>query len=80
MELLLAREELKDKPKKTTVEKVIQNIDPLEHNIIYFDKDNSHKNMVSAVDSLESEGYNVYFREIKFGLCEDEYMYELHVV
>ena len=80
MELLVAREELKDKPKKTTVEKIIENINPLEHNILYFDKENSHKNMVGAVDKIENAGYNVYFREIKFGLSEDEYMYELHVV
>ena len=80
MDLLVAREELTDKPKKTTIKKVIESIDPHEHNIFYFDKENSHKNMVSAVDGIESEGYNVYFREIKFGLCEDEYMYELHVV
>lgn len=80
MDLLLAREDLKDKPKKTTIQKIIQNISSTEHNIFYFDKDNSHKNMVNAVDALESEGYNVYFREIKYGLCEDEYLYELHVI
>jgi hypothetical protein len=34
--------------------------------------------MMALVDALEEEGYNVYFREIKYGLADEEYMYELH--
>ena len=36
--------------------------------------------MMALVDALEGDGYNVYFREIKYGLADDEYMYEVHAL
>jgi hypothetical protein len=48
--------------------------------IFYFDRDNSHKDMMALVDALEDEGVNVYFREVKYGLADDEYMYEVHAL
>lgn len=80
MDILLAREELTQKPKKLTLTKIKEQLKEVGEKIYYFDKDNSHKNMMSLVDSLEGEGYNVYFREVKFGLADDEYMYELHAL
>ena len=35
---------------------------------------------MALVESLEALGYNVSFREIKYGLGDDEYMYELHAL
>lgn len=80
MELLLARTELDEKPKKIKVEKMKEELSEIGEKIFYFDRDNSHKDMMSLVDSFEEEGYNVYFREIKYGLADDEYMYEVHMV
>jgi hypothetical protein len=80
MDILIAREELDTKPSKVTLTKVKDELKELGEKIYYFDKDNSHKNMMSLVDSLEGEGYNVYFREVKYGLADDEYMYELHAL
>ena len=77
MELLLARQELKDKPKKIQLKKVQEE---LSQKIFYFDKDNSHKDMMELVDTLENDGLNVNFREIKYGLGEEEYMYEVHAL
>ena len=48
--------------------------------IFYFDRDNSHKDMMALVDALEADSYNVYFREVKYGLADDEYMYEVHAL
>jgi hypothetical protein len=78
MDILLARKELTDKPKKTTLTKLkeIANKDK----IFYFDKENSHKNMMALVESFENDGYNVYFREVKYGLADDDYMYEVHIM
>ena len=78
MELLFARNELNDKPKKVQLEKIKEDLAKVKDKIFYFDRDNSHKDMMALVDSLEEEGYNVYFREIKYGLADEEYMYELH--
>ncbi len=80
MELLLARTELDEKPKKVKIEKMKEELAETGEKIFYFDRDNSHKDMMSLVDSFEEEGYNVYFREIKYGLADDEYMYEVHMV
>ena len=80
MEVLLARKELTDKPKKVQVPKLIEELKEAGEKIFYFDKDNSHKDMMALVDSFEEEGYNVYFREIRYGLADDEYMYEVHTL
>lgn len=80
MELLLARNELSEKPKKVQLEKIKDDLQKDGQKIFYFDKDNSHKDMMGLVGALEKDGLNVYFREIKYGLSEDEYMYEVHAL
>jgi len=80
MELLLAREELKDKPKKIQLEKVQDELKELGEKIFYFDRDNSHKDMMALVDALENDGLNVNFREVRYGLGDEEYLYEVHAL
>ncbi len=78
MEVLLARKELNEKPKKVQVSKLIDELKEKGEKIFYFDKENSHKDMMALVDAFEAEGFNVYFREVRYGLADDEYMYEVH--
>ena len=80
MEILLARKELNVKPKKVTFEKLLDSLSSNKEEIFYFDKENSHKDMMSIVDKFEDAGYNVHFREVKFGLADEEYIYELHAL
>ncbi|AYJ79342.1 hypothetical protein HOO34_00830 [Aliarcobacter cryaerophilus] len=80
MELLIARNELNEKPKKVQLEKIKDELKKEAQKIFYFDRDNSHKDMMALVEALEKEGFNIYFREIKFGLADDEYMYEVHAL
>jgi len=80
MDILIARDEIDSKPKKISLTKIKEELNTDGEKIYYFDKDNSHKNMMSLVDSLENAGYNAYFREVKYGLGDDEYMYELHAI
>ena len=80
MELLIARNELNEKPKKVQLEKIKDELKKEAQKIFYFDKDNSHKDMMALVEALEKEGFNIYFREIKFGLADDEYMYDVHAL
>ncbi len=80
MELLFARNELTEKPKKVQLDKIKEELQKDGEKIFYFDRDNSHKDMMALVDALEDEGYNVYFREVKYGLADDEYMYEVHAL
>lgn len=80
MELLFARTELSEKPKKVQLDKIKEDLQKDGEKIFYFDRDNSHKDMMALVDALENEGVNVYFREVKYGLSDDEYMYEVHAL
>lgn len=80
MELLLARNELSEKPKKIQLDKIKEELKATGERIFYFDRDNSHKDMMALVDALEDEDFNVYFREVKYGLADDEYMYEVHAL
>jgi len=80
MELLLARNELNEKPKKVHLEKLKEELAKDKQKIFYFDKDNSHKDMMALVEAFEKDGFNIYFREIKYGLADDEYMYEVHAL
>jgi hypothetical protein len=46
----------------------------------YFSKDTSYKDLQNLIDLLEKEGYSVYFREVKYTLEDDGYMYEMHIL
>jgi len=53
----------------------------IKHNsFFYFHRDTSYKNLKDLIDKLEEEGYSVYFREVKYGLEDNAYMYELHII
>jgi len=78
MDILLARKEITSKPKKVNFEKLLEDLAKNEEEIFYFDRENSHKDMMAIVDKFEAAGYTVHFREVKYGLSDDEYMYEIH--
>lgn len=80
MELKLARSAIKGKPKATSLEKVENIVIKEGQKIFYFDKENSHKDLVSLVEYFEDKDFSVYFREVKYGLDEGDYMYEVHIL
>ena len=80
MEILIARKELDSKPKKANFDKLLESLKEKGEEIFYFDRENSHKDMMAVVDKFEEEGFNVHFREVKYGLADEEYIYELHAL
>jgi len=80
MELKLARNEINGKPKAVSLAKVEEIIEKDGHKIIYFDKENSHKDLVALVEHFEEKEYSVYLREVKYGLGDEDYMYEIHIL
>jgi hypothetical protein len=80
MELKAARTELKAKPKTISVEKIEKELEKDGQKIFYFDRENSHKDLMEMVEYFEEKGYSVYFREIRFGLDENDYLYEAHIL
>jgi len=78
MKLKLARTSVTSKPKIIEVDKIEEDLD--KKSIFYFDKENSHKELKSLIEHFEEKEYSVYMREVKFGLNDDEYIYEVHIV
>ncbi len=80
MELKLARNEINGKPKTILLSKLEEIVAKDTQNILYFDKENSHKDLVALVEHFEQKDYSVYLREVKYGLGEEDYMYEIHIL
>jgi hypothetical protein len=78
MKLKLARASVTAKPKLIEIEKIEDDLE--KKSIFYFDKENSHKELKSLIEHFEEKEYSVYMREVKFGLDDDEYLYEVHIV
>ena len=78
MKLKLARTTLKAKPKTIELKKLEDAL--ANKSIFYFDKDNSHKELKELIEHFEEKGYSVYMREVKYGLDENEYIYEVHII
>ncbi len=78
MKLKLARTTLKAKPKTIELNKLENEL--AKKSIFYFDKDNSHKDLKELIEYFEKKGYSVYMREVKYGLDENEYIYEVHII
>lgn len=80
MELKLARDAVNGKPKTIKLDKIESTIAEIGQKIFYFDKENSHKDLVSLVEYFEEKDFSVYLREVKYGLDENDYMYEVHIL
>jgi len=78
MKLKLARATIDTKPKSIEVDKIEEDLE--KKSIFYFDKENSHKDLKSVIEHFQTKAYSVYMREVKFGLNDDEYLYEVHIV
>lgn len=78
MKLKLARKTLKAKPKTIELKKIEEDL--ANKSIFYFDKDNSHKELKELIEYFEEKSFSVYMREVKYGLDENEYIYEVHII
>ena len=78
MKLKLARASLSAKPKLVELSKIEEDLE--KKSIFYFDRENSHKELKSLIEYFEEKGFSVYMREVKFGLNDDEFIYEVHIV
>jgi hypothetical protein len=78
MKLKLARTTLKAKPKTIELSKIEEQLS--DKSIFYFDKENTHKDIMALIEYFDEREYSVYMREIKYGLIEGEFTYEVHIV
>ncbi|CAG9468597.1 HP0268 family nuclease [Campylobacter upsaliensis] len=80
MDLKLARNLINDKPKNISLSKIEDAVEKEGQKFFYFDKENSHKQLIALVEHFEKKGLNVYHRIIRYGLDEQDYMYEVHIL
>ena len=80
MNLKFARTEIEQKPKKAELAKIEASVAKEESVIFYFDRDNSHKDLLELQGHFEGKGKSFYMSEVKYGLSDNEYMYQVHIV
>ena len=80
MDLKIVRTELSAKPKKIDLAKIEAAVEKEESVIFYFDKDNSHKDLLELQDHFEAQGKSFYMNEVKYGLGDNDYMYQVHIM
>ncbi|EPI2077019.1 HP0268 family nuclease [Campylobacter upsaliensis] len=80
MDLKLARNLINDKPKNISLSKIEDAVEKEGQKFFYFDKENSHKQLIALIEHFEKKGLNVYHRIIRYGLDEQDYMYEVHIL
>ncbi len=80
MDLKLVRMELDAKPKKIDLEKIESLVAKDGSVIIYFDRDNSHKDLLELQDHFEAAGKSFYMNEVKYALGDNDYMYQVHIM
>ena len=80
MDLKIARTDLNAKPKKIDLAKIEDKVAKEESVIFYFDRENSHKDLLALQDHFEEEGKSFYMSEVKYGLAESDYMYQVHIM
>lgn len=80
MDLKFARTDINAKPKKAELSKIEAAVEKEESVIFYFDRENSHKDLLELQDYFEAKGKSFYMTEVKFGLADNEYMYQVHII
>lgn len=80
MDLKYARVEMDGKPKKVELDKLEQSLEKASSKIFYFDRENSHKDLLELQDYIEAKGKSFYMSEVKYGLADNEYVYQVHIV
>ena len=62
------------------MKKVEAAVEKDESIIFYFDRENSHKDLLSLQDHFEEKGKSFYMSEVKYGLSDNDYMYQVHIM
>ncbi|EJF07338.1 hypothetical protein ThvES_00005830 [Thiovulum sp. ES] len=81
MEFKLARESLDSQPEVVNLDYIEKQAEKEDETIIYLDRTNSQK-VLNQLEKHFDKNFekNVYRREVKFGLDENDYLYEVHIL
>jgi len=78
MELLLAKASVNAKAKKIKLEQIEDSLK--KERFFYFARENEHKDLIALQEHFEAQSYNVYIKEVKYGLGDLDYIYEVHIL
>jgi hypothetical protein len=81
MKLKLAKERLDEEAKTVSLKDIEKELkESGGSKIFYFDRENAHKDLLALKEKFESKDYSVYFKEVRYGLDENDYLYEVHIL
>ena len=80
MKLKLAKQHIDDEVSTVSLKDIEGLLKEKESVILYFDQENAHKDLVALVEKFEDKDYSVYLKEVKYGLDENDYIYEVHIL
>lgn len=80
MEYKLARADLTSETTKVTLEEIEEMVKPDGETIMYFDRENPEKALNQLVKHFDKQNKTVYLREVRYGLDESDYIYEVHIL
>ena len=78
MELKLAKSSVNAKVKKISLSQIKEKLD--KQKFYYFARENEHKDLNALLEYFEDKGYTVYMREVKYGLGDGDFIYEVHII
>ncbi len=78
MELKLAKSSVNAKVKKISLSQIEEKLD--KQKFYYFARENEHKDLNALLEYFEDKGYTVYMREVKYGLGDGDFIYEVHII
>jgi uncharacterized UPF0160 family protein len=80
MKLKLAKKDIDSENGSITLKEIEAMVKEKESVILYFDQENAHKDLISLVEKFEEKDYSAYLKEVKYGLDESDYIYEVHIL
>ncbi len=81
MKYKLAKDDLKPEESNVISLDDIEDIVKSKKSVIfYFDRDNSEKSIKALAKHFDKHNRSVYIREVRYGLDEKDFIYEVHIL
>lgn len=80
MDYKLAKQESESDDEIVVLEDIEKMLKKDRESIFYFDRSNSDKSLNQLTKYFDKKDKSVYIREVRFGLDENDYIYEIHIL
>ena len=76
----LARPSLDAKPLAIGIKEIEKQVVDSGGKIFCLDRETTQKDLKALMEIFEEKGFSVFARVLKYGLDEEEYVYEVHIL